>query len=119
MHPRSWNTLSKIKTGIASDQRTILEPDPEIHADTLLGYPVAQSTQITLTEGATNVGSWAAILDPAQLIIGERRAPRFEVSRDFKFDPDVIAVRVTARYGFAALNPEGISPGRILVHRLR
>jgi HK97 family phage major capsid protein len=107
-HPRSWNTLSKIKTGISSDKTTLLAPSPQTAAQELLGMPVYLSTQITLTEGA-GAGSWMAAIDPSQLIIGIRRAASVEVSRDYKFGSDVVALRATARVGFAALNPEGIS----------
>lgn len=107
MHPRTWKTLSAVKTGISSDETTLLEPDPQQGPKTLLGFPVAFSTQITLTEG-TN-GSWAALLDTSQLLVAERRAPRLEISRDFKFDQDVVAVRATWRGNLVALNPEAIS----------
>jgi HK97 family phage major capsid protein len=73
----------------------------------LLGYPVAFSTQITLTEG-TN-GSWAALLDTSQLLVAERRPARLEVSREFKFDQDLVSVRATWRGALVALNPEAIS----------
>jgi HK97 family phage major capsid protein len=107
MHPRTWKTAQQIKTGITSDKTTLLEPNPQQGPKTLLGLPVEFSTQITLTEG-TN-GSWVAALDTSQLVIGIRRPARLEVSRDFRFDRDQIAVRCTGRYAFAALNPEGIS----------
>jgi HK97 family phage major capsid protein len=107
LHPRTWKTLSGIKTGIASDETTLLEPDPQQGPRTLLGYPVAVSSQITLTEG-TN-GSWAALLDTSQLMVCERRPARLEVSRDYKFAEDSIAVKATWRGNLAALNPEAIS----------
>jgi HK97 family phage major capsid protein len=111
MHPRSWRVLSQIKTGLASDQTTLLEPNPQQGPQTLLGLPVLQSSQVTVTEGATNVGSWVAAVDGTQVLVGERRPARLEVSRDFAFDTDRVAVRATARYGFALLNPEGVSLG--------
>ena len=107
-HPRSWNTLSKIKTGISSDKTTLLEPSPQDAPRTLLGLPVHLSTQITLTEGA-GAGSWVAALDTSQVVIGIRRPARLEVSRDVKFSSDQVAIRATTRVAFAALNPEGIS----------
>lgn len=107
MHPRTWNTLAGIKTGLSSDETTLLEPDPQQGPKTLLGFPVAFSTQITLTEG-TN-GSWAALLDTSQLVVCERRPARLEFSRDFKFDEDKIAVRATWRGALAVLNSEAVS----------
>jgi hypothetical protein len=46
---------------------------------------VLLSTQITLTEGVTNVESWAAAVDGTPVIIGERLPPRTEVCRDLSF----------------------------------
>lgn len=109
MHPRTWSRLAAIKTGLASDETTLLQPDPQQGPRTLLGYPVAFSSQLTLTEGATTAGSWAALLDTSQLIVCERRPARIEVSRDYKFENDQIAIRATWRGGLAALNPEAIS----------
>lgn len=109
MHPRSWAVLSKIKTGLSGDKTTLLEPDPEITANTLLGLQVRKSTQISLTEGAATAGSWVAAVDSSQLVVGVRRAPLFEISRDAAFQSDAIAIKVTARYAFGVLNPAGIS----------
>lgn len=109
MHPRSWTRLQAIKTGIASDETTLLQPDPQQGPRTLLGYPVEFSSQITLTEGGTSAGSWAALLDTSQLIVGERRPATLEVSRDYGFATDTIGIRATWRGGLAVLNPEAIS----------
>lgn len=109
LHPRSWSTLAKVKTGITSDNTTLLQPDPQQSAQRLLGLDVIESTQITVAEGATSVGSWVAAVDGRQLVIGERRPARFEISKDLLFDSDRIAIRATGRWGFAAVNPEGIS----------
>jgi HK97 family phage major capsid protein len=110
MHPRTWNVLAKIVTGITSDKTTLIAPDPrEATGSALFGYPVRLSSQFTLTEGATSIGSWAALLDTSQIIVTERRAPTLEVSRDFAFDTDRVAVRATWRGGLAVLNPEAIS----------
>jgi HK97 family phage major capsid protein len=102
--------LAKIVTGIASDQTTLIAPDPrEATGASLFGYPVRMSSQITLTEGATSIGSWAALLDTSQIIVTERRPPTLEVSRHASFSDDRIAVRATWRGGLAVLNPEAIS----------
>lgn len=108
LHPRTWKTLAGIKTGISSDETTLLEPDPQQGPRTLLGYPVATSSQITLTEGA-GAGSWAALLDTSQIVVCERRPARLEVSRDVAFDSDRLAIRCTWRGGLAVLNPEAVS----------
>ena len=109
MAERSWTALSKIKTGLASDKTTLLQPSPQQAGMTLLGLPVATSTQITLVEGGATSGSWIAAVDGTQLVVGVRQVARTDVSRDFKFDTDQIALRSTCRYAFQALNPEGIS----------
>ena len=99
--------VSAIKTGIASDETTLLEPDPQQGPRTLLGFPVAFSSQITLTEGTA--GSWAALLDTSQLMVCERRPARLEVSRDYRFSEDLVSIKATWRGALAALNPEAIS----------
>ena len=107
MHPRTWKTLAGNKTGIAPDKTTLLERDPQSGPSMLLGYPVAFSSQITLTEG-TN-GSWVSLLDTSQLMVCERRPARLEVSRDYAFDTDRVAIHATWRGNLAVLNPEAIS----------
>jgi len=110
MHPRTWNVLAKIVTGIASDRTTLVAPDPrEATGSSLFGYPVRMTSQITLTEGATSIGSWAGLLDTSQILVTERRPPALEVSRDFAFDTDRIAIRATWRGGLAVLNREAVS----------
>ena len=108
MNPRSWFVLSKIKTGITNDVTTLLNPNPQTAARTLLGYSVRTSSQITTTEGA-GAGSWVGLVDGSQLVVGVRRAPRVEISRDVAFNRDVIALRATCRYGFAVINPGAVS----------
>jgi HK97 family phage major capsid protein len=108
MHPRTFKDASKLVTGIASDRTTLLQPDLQSAAKTLLGLDVNMSTQITLT-GYAGAGSWAAAVDPTQLIVGVRRPPLLEISRDVAFQSDAVALKITARYGFAAINASGIS----------
>lgn len=107
MHPRSWLTANNIVTGITSDTTTVLDAAQQGRADQLLGLPVFQSTQITLTEG-TN-GSWIGAIDGSQIVVCERRPARLEVSKEFKFDSDQITVRATWRGGLGVLNPEAVS----------
>ena len=107
MHPRTWNTLSGIVTGITSDLTTLLEPNPQLGPTALLGLPVAFSSQITLTEGT--LGSWAAVLDTSQLLVCERRPARLEFSQHAGFSTDTVMCRATWRGNLAVLNPEAIS----------
>jgi HK97 family phage major capsid protein len=106
MHPRTWRILRKIKTGIASDNRTLLEPDPELAPQTLSGLPVFTSSQISITSGA-GAGSTAAVVDASQIVIVTRRAPRLEISRDYAFNTDAVAIRATTRIGLGVIDPAG------------
>ncbi len=108
MHQRTWFELSKVKTGISSDETTLLQPDPQMGAKSLLGYGVRKSSQITLTEGA-GAGSWAGLVDASQMVVGIRHPAQVEVSRDFKFDQDIIALRAKTRIGFAVINAGAVS----------
>jgi HK97 family phage major capsid protein len=49
------------------------------------------------------------LLDTSQIVVCERRPARLEISREFAFDTDRIAVRCTWRGGLAVLNPEAVS----------
>jgi HK97 family phage major capsid protein len=106
MHPRTWRTLKQVKTGLASDQTTLLA-DPQSAPSQLRGLPVFTSSAISITSGATSVGSTAAVIDPAQIVIVTRREPRLEVSRDFKFQTDQVAIRATTRIGLGVIDPAG------------
>jgi HK97 family phage major capsid protein len=106
MHPRTWRILKTIKTGLASDQTTLLS-DPQSAPSQLRGLPVFTSSAISIVSGATSVGSTAAVLDPEQIVIVTRREPRLEVSRDFRFSTDQLAIRATTRIGLGVIDPAG------------
>jgi HK97 family phage major capsid protein len=106
MHPRSWRILKQIKTGISSDKTTLLS-DPQNAPSQLRGLPVYTTSGISITSGATSVGSTAAVLDPSQIVVVTRRAPRLEVSRDVAFSTDMVAIRATTRIGLGVIDPAG------------
>ena len=110
MAPRSWIGTAgfrRIVTGVASSIQPVLQMDPSQNVSSLSGYPVYLSSSISTTTGATSVGSIAALVDASQLVIVTRRAPRLEVSRDVSFSNDSVAIRATARMGFAVLDAAG------------
>jgi HK97 family phage major capsid protein len=106
MHPRTWRILKTIKTGLASDQTTLLA-DPQSAPSQLRGLPVFTSSAISIVSGATSVGSTAAVIDPEQIVVVTRREPRLEVSRDFRFQTDQVAIRATTRIGLGVIDPAG------------
>lgn len=107
MHPRTWRIYKQIKTGISSDKTTLLNPDPQDAPKSLEGLPVYTTSAISIVSGATSVGSTAALVDPSQLVVVTRRAPRLEVSRDVAFSTDQIAIRATTRIGLGVIDPAG------------
>lgn len=107
MHPRTWRIFKQIKTGISSDKTTLLEPDPQSAPKSLAGRPVLTSSQISITSGATSVGSTAALVDGSQLVVVTRRPARLEVSRDVNFSTDQVAIRATTRVGLGVVDPAG------------
>ena len=107
LSPRSWRILQQIKTGLTSDKTTLLSPDTQSAARTLLGLPVLQSSSISDLTGATSVGSTVALVDGTQLAVVTRREPRLEISRDVNFSTDQIAVRCTTRVGLAVYDAAG------------
>ncbi len=110
MNPRSWvgtNGFRTIVTGVASSIQPVLSQDPSQNVHSLSGYPVFLSSVISTTTGATNVGSTAALADPSMLIVVTRRPARLEITRDFKFDTDQVAIRATTRVGLGLIDPAG------------
>jgi HK97 family phage major capsid protein len=101
MHPRTKNTLRKLKDG---NGQYIYEMGDMVKGipDQLLGLPVAFSTQIpiTLTFGASAATcSYLILGDWKQLAIGEKagRGIVFDVSTERYFDLDQTAIRAVRR----------------------
>lgn len=106
MHPRSWRIWKQVKTGLASDKSTLLESSPQLAPRSLAGLPVFTSSAISLTSGA-GAGSTAALLDTSQIVVVTRRPARLEVSREFRFDTDQVAIRATTRIGLGVIDAAG------------
>ena len=72
MHPRSWQTLAKVKD---SQSRYQLQPDPTTEARrSLFGRPVYTSSQITITEtvGSSTDCSYIVAADMSRVVVGRR-----------------------------------------------
>lgn len=104
MHPRTWNTLRKLKD---SQQRYQLQPDPTTAArPSLFDVPVYLSSQISITEVKTSSTDCSYILavDMSRIVVGQRS------NMSVLYDPyslsqkDQIAIRTTTRWGLAVLN---------------
>ena len=106
-HPRSWRIYNQILTGISGDKTPILQPDLQQGAKALRGLPFYSTSAISITSGATSVGSTIALVDASQLVIVTRRPPRLEISRDVAFSTDQVAIRATTRVGLGVIDAAG------------
>ena len=75
MHPRTLNTLRKLKTGLSGDNTYLLRHDPTAEGpDRLFGLPVYTTSQIAITEtvGGSTDCSYIVLADMSQVVVGVR-----------------------------------------------
>lgn len=105
MQPGDFVGLRKVKD---TDGRYLLQADPTADGVFWLwGAPVIISSRIPDTTGATPTGR-AALADMSQVAVARDAAPSVKVLDQTFGDYDQQAIRVTARYDVAPLNPEAI-----------
>lgn len=86
----------------------LLQPDPTADGVfRLWGAPVVISSRIPDTTGGTVTGR-AALADMSQVAVARDASPSVKVLDQTFGDYDQQAIRVTARYDVAPLNPEAI-----------
>lgn len=105
MTPGDFVGLRKVKD---TTDRYLLQPDPTADGVfRLWGAPVLISARVPNTTGATPTGR-AALVDFSQIAVARDAAPSVKVLDQTFGDYDQQAIRVTARYDAAPLNPEAI-----------
>lgn len=105
MQPGDFVSLRKVKD---TDGRYLLQPDPTADGVfRLWGAPVTISSRIPNTTGATPTGR-AALADMSQVAVARDAAPSVKVLDQTFGEFDQQAIRVTARYDAAPVNPEAI-----------
>ncbi|MGY1680721.1 phage major capsid protein [Geodermatophilus sp. SYSU D01176] len=105
MKPREFTELRKLKD---AGSRYQLQPDPtQDGVFRLFGAPVTITSRVPDTT-ATTPTARAALVDFSQIAVARDQAPTVKVLDQTFGDYDQMALRVTARYDAAPLNPEAI-----------
>jgi HK97 family phage major capsid protein len=102
MRPETFVALRKLKD---TTERYQLTPDPTQNGVfQLFGAPVTITDRIPLVAGVTS----AVLADFSQIAVARDQAPSVKILDQTFGDFDQQAIRVTARYDAAALNPEAV-----------
>lgn len=105
MQPGDFVKLRKVKD---SDGRYLLQPDPTADGVfRLWGAPVLVTARVPNTTGGSPTGR-AALLDFSQVAVARDAAPTVKVLDQLFGQYDQQAIRVTARYDAAPLNPQAV-----------
>lgn len=105
MRPETFVALRKSKD---TTERYQLTPDPtQDGVFRLFGAPVVISKRIPVT-GTTTKTTQAVLADFSQIAVARDQAPSVKILDQTFGDYDQQAIRVTARYDAAALNPEAV-----------
>ena len=105
MKPREFTALRKIKH---ANSRYQLQPDPtQDGVFRLFGAPVIISARVPDTTGTTPTAR-VGLVDFSQIAVARDQAPTVKVLDQTFGDHDQMALRVTARYDAAPLNPEAV-----------
>ena len=103
--PRDFVALRKVKD---TTGQYLLQVDPTVDGVfRLWGAPVIVSARIPNTTGASPTGR-AALVDFSQIAVARDAAPSVKVLDQTFGNYDQQAIRVTARYDAAPLNPEAV-----------
>lgn len=105
MKPREFTALRKVKD---TQNRYQLQPDPtQDGVFRLFGAPVIVTGRVPDTTGTPNTGN-AALVDFSQIAVARDQAPTVKILDQTYGDFDQMAIRVTARYDAAPLNPQAV-----------
>jgi len=110
-HPRTVNTLVQLKDGssryILNQGNLIGSPGlTNQQVSTLLGLPLATTTQISTTNRPGSSESYMVGGQWDQLIIGEKPGLRIETSSERYFDTDEVGLKVVKYVGYVLRHPE-------------
>lgn len=105
MQPRDFVKLRKVKD---TTGQYLLQPDPTADGVfRLWGAPVLVTARVPNTTGGSPTGR-AALLDFSQVAVARDAAPTVKVLDQLFGNYDQQAIRVTARYDAAPLNPHAV-----------
>lgn len=108
MHSRTWNSVRKLKD---TATRPIVAVDPTVGVPkSLFGRPVFTSNNLSIAEtvGGNSDCSTILLVDMSRILVGVARNIEVQISTDYAFNTDQVAVRATARYDIAASHSTAI-----------
>lgn len=108
MHSRTWSSVRKL---VDAQSRPMVSIDPtENVRPTLWGRPVFISNSLSIAEtlGTSTDTSSILLCDMSQVVVAVARQVELQVSEDYAFNADQLAVRVTARYDIGVPQPTAV-----------
>lgn len=108
MHSRTWGSVRKLKD---TATRPIVAADPTVGVPkALFGRPVFTSNNLSITEtvGGNSDCSTILLVDMSRIVVGVSRQIEVQMSTDYAFATDQVAVRATCRYDIAATHSAAI-----------
>ncbi len=117
MNPRTWSTLTKLKTGLTGDQTPLLAEAGAVGFDTtgqprrsIYGVPVFVTSQLSITETrGTSTDTSSAYVYQADQVVAVRRADvQFELDTSRLFHQDMAELRAISRWDVVVPNPTAI-----------
>jgi HK97 family phage major capsid protein len=113
MHPRTWQTLTKLKEQTSGNNKPLLQgPEAPTKAPdrSIYGYPVYLSSQLSITEtqGTSTDASSAYVYQPDQVVVVRREEFRFEADNSRLFNSDQWELRAIARADLGLPNPTAV-----------
>jgi HK97 family phage major capsid protein len=108
MHPRTWASVRKLVDG---NSRPIVSIDPTAAVrQTLWGKPVFLSSNFSITQtvGTSTDCSTILLADMSQVVVGVSRQVELQMSTDYAFGNDQVALRVTGRYDIGLPQPAAV-----------
>jgi HK97 family phage major capsid protein len=115
MHPRSWQSLSKLKEQTASNNKPLLQESAGSAGQgierRIYGVPVYLSSQLSITETQGTSGavcSSAYVYEASEVIAVRRQEARIEVDSSRLFNSDQSEVRGVLRFDVQVPNPTAV-----------
>src|SRR5919204_4847873 len=114
MHPRTWQTLSKLKEQTSGNNKPLLQESAGSGSQGLqrriYGVPVYLSSQLSITEtqGTSTDCSSAYVVQADQIVAVRRRDVSIELDRSRYFESDESVLRAILRIDVVVPNPTAI-----------
>jgi HK97 family phage major capsid protein len=112
MHPRTWQTLTKIKEITGSAKPILMGPDAPTKAPerSIYGVPVYLTSQLSITEtqGSSSDASSSYVYAADQVVVVRREEFRFEADNSRLFNSDQWELRAIARADIGLPNPTAV-----------